>query len=187
MLFLYKIKVTFQSLYLLLRKAFGTISPTSSGQQEAHESLPRKQIKTLKGDFLFIYFSMTESSNNVHALFIILCLLECSTYPCGISWFQVNIEWADLTEVAKPCRRTSWTSLQNTDNTGIGLYRDVWIASSRTRLATLTVVMCNMPQCKLRSLRVNSGMLNVICIVAYYTLPPIESPDPFWITMAFSR
>ena len=55
----------------------------------------------------------------------------------------------------------------------IGLYRDVWIAaiaSSRTSLATLTVVMCNTSQCKLRSLRVNSGMLNVICIVTYYTV-----------------
>ena len=72
----------------------------------------------------------------------------------------------------------------------IGLYRDVWIAaiaSSRTSLATLTVVMCNTSQCKLRSLRVNSGRLNIICIVTYYTLPPLESPDSFWIAMAFSR
>ena len=41
----------------------------------------------------------------------------------------------------------------------IGLYRDVWIAaiaSSRTRLATLSGVMCNTSQCELRSLRVNS-------------------------------
>ena len=59
----------------------------------------------------------------------------------------------------------------------IGLYRDVWIAaiaSSRTRLATLTGAMCKMSQCELRSLRVNSGMLNVIRIVTYYTLPPIR-------------
>ena len=72
----------------------------------------------------------------------------------------------------------------------IGLYRDVWIAaiaSSRTSLATLTGVMCNTSQCELRSLRVNSGMLNVIRIVTYYTLPPLESPDSFWIAMAFSR
>ena len=51
---------------------------------------------------------------------------------------------------------------------GIGIYRDAWIAaiaSSRTSLATLSVVMCNASQCKLRSLRVNSGMGNVICIV----------------------
>ena len=68
--------------------------------------------------------------------------------------------------------------------------RDVWIAaiaSSRTSLATLTGVMCNTSQCELRSLRVNSGMLNVIRIVTYYTLPPLESPDSFWIAMAFSR
>ena len=74
----------------------------------------------------------------------------------------------------------------------IGLYRDVWIAaiaSSRTRLATLMGVglMCNTSQCELRSLRVNSGMLNVIRIVTYYTLPPLESPDSFWIAMAYSR
>ena len=72
----------------------------------------------------------------------------------------------------------------------ISLYRDVWIAaiaSSRTSLATLTGVMCNTSQCELRSLRVNSGMLNVIRIVTYYTLPPLESPDSFWIAMAFLR
>ena len=60
--------------------------------------------------------------------------------------------------------------------TPIGLYRDVWIAaiaSSRTRLATLSGVMCNTSQCELRSLRVNSGMLNVIRIVANYALPRI--------------
>ena len=72
----------------------------------------------------------------------------------------------------------------------IGLYRDVWIAaiaSSRTRLATLSGVMCNTSQCELRSLRVNSGMLNVIRIVTYYTLPRIESPTSSWIAMAYSR
>ena len=72
----------------------------------------------------------------------------------------------------------------------IGLYRDVWIAaiaSSRTRLATLTGAMCKTSQCELRSLRVHSGMLNVIRIVTYYTLPPLESPDSFWIAMAISR
>ena len=60
----------------------------------------------------------------------------------------------------------------------IGLYRDFWIAaiaSSRTRLATLTGAMCKTSQCELRSLRVDSGMLNVIRIVTYYTLPPLES------------
>ena len=72
----------------------------------------------------------------------------------------------------------------------IGLYRDVWIAaiaSSRMRLATLTGAMCKTSQCELRSLRVNSGMLNVIRIVTYYTLPPLESSDSFWIAMANSR
>ena len=72
----------------------------------------------------------------------------------------------------------------------IGLYRDVWIAaiaSSRTSLTTLRGVMSNTSQCELRSLRVNSGMLNVIRNVTYYTLPPLESPDSFWIAMAFSR
>ena len=72
----------------------------------------------------------------------------------------------------------------------IGLYRDVWIAaiaSSRTKLATQTGAMCKTSQCELRSLRVHSGMLNVIRIVTYYTLPPLESPDSFWIAMAISR
>ena len=60
----------------------------------------------------------------------------------------------------------------------IGLYRDVWIAAG---------VMSNTSQCELRSLRVNLGMLNVIRIVTFYTLPPLETPDSFWIAMAFSR
>ena len=47
--------------------------------------------------------------------------------------------------------------------------------------------VCKTSQCELRSLRVNSGMLNVIRIVTYYTLPPLESPDSFWIAMAISR
>ena len=58
------------------------------------------------------------------------------------------------------------------NSVSIGLYRDVWIAaiaSSRTRLATLTGAMCKTSQCELRSLRVNSGMLSVISIVTYYT------------------
>ena len=61
------------------------------------------------------------------------------------------------------------------------------IASSRTRLATLTGAMYKTSQCELRSLRVNSGMLNVIRIVTYYTLPPLESPTSSWIAMAFWR
>ena len=65
---------------------------------------------------------------------------------------------------------------------GIGLYRDVWIASPSTRLATLTGAMCKTSQCELRSLRVNSGMLNVIRIVTYYTLPPL----PFGFTFLLS-
>ena len=81
--------------------------------------------------------------------------------------------------------------LLSTQSVGaIGLYRDVWIAaiaSSRTRLATLSGVMCNTSQCELRSLRVNSGMLNVIRIVTYYTLPALESPTSSWIAMAYSR
>ena len=75
-------------------------------------------------------------------------------------------------------------------NIPIGLHRDVWIAaiaSSRTRLATLSGVMCNTSQCVLRSLRVNSGILNVIRIVTYYTFHPLESPTSSWIAMAYSR
>ena len=56
----------------------------------------------------------------------------------------------------------------NTNMVNIGLYRDVWIAaigSSRTRVTTLSGVKCNTSQLKLRSLRVNYGMGNVICIV----------------------
>ena len=75
-------------------------------------------------------------------------------------------------------------------DSAIGLYRDVWIAaiaSSRTRLATLTGAMCTTSQCELRSIRVNSGMFNVIRIVTLYTMPPLESPTSSWIAMAISR
>ena len=61
-----------------------------------------------------------------------------------------------------------------------------FIAMSGSRLATLTGAMCKTSQCELRSLRVNSGMLNVIRIVTYYTLPPLESPDSFWIAMSIN-
>ena len=91
--------------------------------------------------------------------------------------------------VQEPCALWNRNSPMNKHH-AIGLYRDVWIAaiaSSRTRLATLTGAMCKTPQCELRSLRVNSGMLNVIRIVTYYTLPPLESPYSFWIAMAISR
>ena len=89
-----------------------------------------------------------------------------------------------------PGRTVSHSIEQTSCTPSIGLYRDVWIAaiaSSRTSLATLMGVMCNKPQCELRSLRVNSGMLNVLRIVTYYTLPPLESPYSSWIAMAFSR
>ena len=87
-------------------------------------------------------------------------------------------------------RSPLYSDLSPASSHAIGLYRDVWIAaiaSSRTSLATLMGVMCNTLQCELRSLCVNSGMLNIIRIVTYYTLPPLESPDSFWIAMAFSR
>ena len=72
----------------------------------------------------------------------------------------------------------------------IGLYRDVWIAAiawSRTSLETHLVVTCTTSQCKLRPLRANSGMGNVICIVTWYTLPPNGSLASLSVAMAFSR
>ena len=122
--------------------------------------------------------------DNPHRFVLEICRNHLNNMtPCvntAISQFGVSIV------IEQWCR-------ENADTThAIGLYRDVWIAaiaSSRTSLATLmgVHVMCNTSQCELRSLRVNSGMLNVICIVTYYTLPPLESPDSFWIAMAFSR
>ena len=53
---------------------------------------------------------------------------------------------------------------------------------SRVRQDTHLVVMCTMSQCKLRCPIRNVLVTNAICIVAYYTLPPIESPDSFWMT-----
>ena len=40
----------------------------------------------------------------------------------------------------------------------------------------------NTSQCKLRSTFRNLRVTNVIFIVTYYTLPPLESPDSFWMT-----
>ena len=53
---------------------------------------------------------------------------------------------------------------------------------SRTSLATLMWVVCSMSQCELRSTFPNVRVTNVIRIVTYYTLPPVESPDSSWMT-----
>ena len=53
---------------------------------------------------------------------------------------------------------------------------------SRKSLATLTGVMCSTSQCELRSTFPNLRVTNVIRIVTYYTLPPLESPDSSWMT-----
>ena len=43
-------------------------------------------------------------------------------------------------------------------------------------------VMCNTSQCVLRSTFPNLRVTNVIHIVTYYTLPPLESPTSSWMT-----
>ena len=43
-------------------------------------------------------------------------------------------------------------------------------------------VMCSTSQCELRSKFPNLRVTNVIRIVTYYTLPPLESPDSSWMT-----
>ena len=48
--------------------------------------------------------------------------------------------------------------------------------------ATLTGVMCSTSQCELRSTFPNLRVTNVIRIVTYYTLPPLELPDSSWMT-----
>ena len=42
--------------------------------------------------------------------------------------------------------------------------------------------MCSTSQCELRSTFPNLRVTNVIRIVTYYTLPPLESPDSSWMT-----
>ena len=122
----------------------------------------------------------------VSLLILLFVALTCHTFPPLQVWPFIRLSKFVLFSVLSVCR----SSTVSNSLMGICLYRDVRIAaitSFRTSLATLTVVMCNTSQCKLRSVRVNSGMLNVICIVTYYTLPPLEWPDSFWIAMAFSR
>ena len=53
---------------------------------------------------------------------------------------------------------------------------------SRTRLATLMGAMCSTSQCELRSTFPNLHVTNVIRIVTFYTLPPLESPISSWVT-----
>ena len=53
---------------------------------------------------------------------------------------------------------------------------------SRKSLATLTGVKRSTSQCELRSTFPNLRVTNVIRIVTYYTLPPLESPDSSWMT-----
>ena len=91
------------------------------------------------GDACNLYADDTRvycSANNVDTL------QECTNndVACIKQWYDMN------------------TLVENTaKSNATGLYRDVWIAaiaSSRTSLATLTGVMCNMSQCELRSVRV---------------------------------
>ena len=56
------------------------------------------------------------------------------------------------------------------------------LSRSRVRQNTHLVVMCTTSQCKLRCPFRNVRVTKVICIVTYYTLPPIESLDSFWMT-----
>ena len=92
------------------------------------------------------------------------------TWNAG-GWFEVSQTFSLSMELSDSVTYCCFSLLElpgTSKISPIGLYRDVWIAaiaSSRMSLATLTVVMCNTSQCKLRSSRVNSGMLNVICIV----------------------
>ena len=115
--------------------------------------------------------------------------ISCTDYIMLIHILRSSVQLIEISKRDKQIFEEKTPSEINSVR-AIGLYRDVWIAaiaSSRTNLATLTGVMCNTSQCKLRSLRVHFRMLNVMCIVTYYTLQPLESPDSFWIAMAFSR
>ena len=97
-----------------------------------------------------------------HATIVFCCL--CVQQKTKIAWCVPGLT-----------RRPNDTRPPGLTLTPIGLYRDVWnaaIASSRKSLTTLSVVMRNTSQCKSRSLRVNSGMSNVMCIVMQYTSPP---------------
>ena len=123
----------------------------------------RARYDAAAASYVFIAKTPVQSRVRQNTHFVVMC----NTSQCKLRWKFRNL---CVTNVI--CIVTYYTLPP------MSIYRDVWIAavaSSRTSLATLTVAMCNTPQCKLRSLRVNIGMLNVICIVTYYTLPPLES------------
>ena len=76
----------------------------------------------------------------------------------GRMWAKRSIYYPKLPDYL---RRSPWIFTQAYT---IGLYRDVWIAAiawSRTSLETNLVVTCTTSQCKLRSLRANSGMVHI--------------------------
>ena len=54
--------------------------------------------------------------------------------------------------------------------------------SRESRPKTHLVVMCATSKCTLRCPFRNLRVTNVTFIVTYYTLPPIESSDSFWMT-----
>ena len=58
----------------------------------------------------------------------------------------------------------------------IGLDREIAIAIHKMG------VMCSTSQCELRSTFPNLRVSNVIRIVTFYTLPPLESPTSSWMT-----
>ena len=63
----------------------------------------------------------------------------------------------------------------------IGLYREIAIDIQKES-GDYNGVMCSTSQCELRSTFPNLRVANVIRIVTFYTLPPLESPTSSWMT-----
>ena len=83
------------------------------------------------------------------------------------------------------CLRLPFAAItQKRKNARVDLY--AFIAKSplqsRKSLATLMGVICSTSQCELRSTFPNLCVTNVIRIVTFYTLPPLESPTSSWMT-----
>ena len=87
---------------------------------------------------------------------VTFCVVGCAI-KSFLGYREANLAWTrDYKEISSMSRCSTHDSvlqfnpkIENSEVVTIGLYRDVWIAaiaSSRTRLATLSGVMCNTSQ-----------------------------------------
>ena len=121
-------------------------------------------------------------STPLRALLSALCLFNSLTWSC--SCLLSSIDFCSLVR-SIACNRTK-TKIACAGQTtqhdmSIGFYREIAIAI-QDESGDSNGVMCSTSQCELRSTFPNLRVTNVIRIVTFYTLPPLESPTSSWMT-----